>query len=144
MAAIARYRERIAVDFTGTWDVVSSPDFDDEYLKLGGGRSPYLALRQNGKFVKGEYEIGVMCGTINGGAHSDFVDFDFGGNDEMEVAFGEGQATLEGERLIHDQAMEDFLLKPFQVRLYVVHRGGRRSLTGSVLQPCPLIRTAAS
>ncbi len=84
-----------------------------------------------------------MCGTINGGAHSDYVDFDFGGNDEMEEAFGEGQATLEGERLIHDQAMEDFLLKPFQVRLYVVHRG-RRSLTGSVLQPCPLIRTAAS
>jgi hypothetical protein len=73
------------VDFTGTWDVVSSPDFDDEYLRLGG--APYVTLRQNGEFVKGEYEIGVMCGTINGGAHSDFIDFDFGGNDEMEEAF---------------------------------------------------------
>jgi hypothetical protein len=77
---------------------VSSPDFDDEYLRLGG--APYVTLRQNGEFVKGEYEIGVMSGTINGGAHSDFIDFR--GNDEMEEAFGEGQATLEGERLIFE------------------------------------------
>jgi hypothetical protein len=83
------------VDFTGTWDIVSSPDIDDEYLRLGG--APYVTLRQNGEFVKGEFEIGVMSGTINGGAHSDFIDF--GGNDEMEEGFGEGQATLEGERL---------------------------------------------
>ena len=88
------------MDFTGTWDVVSSPDFDEEYLRLGG--APYVTFRQNGDFVGGEYEIGVMCGTINGGAHSDFIDFDFGGNDEMEEAFGEGQATLEGERLIFE------------------------------------------
>ena len=78
------------MDFTGTWDVVSSPDFDDEYLRLGG--APYVTFRQDGDFVKGEYEIGVMCGTINGGAHSDFIDFDFGGNEEMEEAFGEGHA----------------------------------------------------
>lgn len=86
------------MDFTGTWDVVSSPDFDDEYLRLGG--ASYVTLRQNGGFVKGEYSIGVMCGTINGGSHSDFVDFHFVGNDEMEDAFGEGEATLDGERLI--------------------------------------------
>jgi hypothetical protein len=61
------------MDFTGAHHVVSSSDFDDEYLRLG--RSPYLTLRQEGEFVKGEYEIGVMCETINGGAHSDFIDF---------------------------------------------------------------------
>ena len=88
------------MDFSGTWDVVSSPDFDDDYLKLDG--APYVTLRQNGRFVKGEYKIGVMYGTINGGAHSDFVDFHFQGNDEMEDAFGEGEATLEGERLIFE------------------------------------------
>jgi hypothetical protein len=33
---------------------------------------------------------------------SDFFDFDFGGSDEMEEAFGEGQVTLEGERLIFE------------------------------------------
>ena len=86
------------MDFTGTWDVVSSPDFDAAYLHLTG--EPYVTFRQNGKFVKGEYSIGVMSGTINGGAHSDFIDF--GGNDEMEEAFGEGQATLERESLIFE------------------------------------------
>jgi|SRR5215210_4529324 len=85
------------MDFTGTWNVVSSPDFDDEYLHLIG--EPYVTLRQSGDFVKGEYSIGVMSGTINGGAHSDVVDFSFGGEDENEEAFGEGEATLEGERL---------------------------------------------
>lgn len=88
------------MDFTGTWDVVSSPDFDDEYLRLTG--APYVKLRQNGDFVKGEYSIGVMSGTIDGGAHEDFIDFDFGGADEMEEAFGEGEATLEGGRLIFE------------------------------------------
>jgi hypothetical protein len=79
---------------------MSSPHFDDEYLRLTG--TPYVTLRQNGDFVKGEYQIGVQSGTINGGAHSDFFDFDFEGNDEMEEAFGEGEATLEGERLIFE------------------------------------------
>ena len=88
------------MDFTGTWGVVSSPDFDEEYLTLGG--PPYVTLRQNGVFVKGEYSIGVMRGTINGGAHGNSIDFHFQGNDEMEDAFGEGEATLEGERLIFE------------------------------------------
>jgi hypothetical protein len=82
------------VDFTGTWDVVSSPDFDDEYLRLGG--APYVTFRQNGDFVKGEYEIGVMSGTINGGAHSDFVDFHFQGNDEMEEVSAKARTRLKG------------------------------------------------
>lgn len=86
------------MDFTGTWNVVSSRDFDDEYLRLDG--APYVTLRQNSDFVKGEYSIGVMYGTINGGAHSDFIDFSFSGADEDEEAFGEGEATLDGERLI--------------------------------------------
>jgi hypothetical protein len=88
------------IDFSGTWEVVSSPHFDDEYLRLTG--TPYVILRQNGNFVKGEYRIGVQQGTINGGAHSDFIDFSFGGEDENEEAFGEGEATLEGERLIFE------------------------------------------
>jgi hypothetical protein len=57
------------MDFTGTWEVVSSPDFDDEYLRLDG--APYVTLHQKGKFVKGEYSIGVMSGTIDGSAHSE-------------------------------------------------------------------------
>lgn len=88
------------MDFTGTWNVVSSPDFDDAYLHLTG--TPYVALRQKDGFVKGEYGIGVQHGTMDGGAHSDFFDFHFVGNDEMEDAFGEGEATLDGERLVFE------------------------------------------
>lgn len=85
------------MNFSGTYHVVSSPDFADEHLGLGKGA--HVTLRQNGEFVRGEYEIGVQGGTINGGVHSDFIEFDFHGNDEMEEAFGEGEATLEGDHL---------------------------------------------
>ena len=86
------------MDFSGTYYVVSSPHFDDEYLHLTG--TPYVTLRQHedGR-IEGEYEIGVQSGTLNGYAHSNFIDFSFGGSDEMEEAFGEGEATLDGDRL---------------------------------------------
>lgn len=82
------------MNFTGTYEVVSSSDFAEKHL-----RPDYITLRQKGEFVKGEYEIGAMCGTLNGGVNSDFIDFDFAGNDEMEDDFGEGEATLDGDRL---------------------------------------------
>lgn len=75
-------RERDSVDFSGTYHVMSSPHFDDEYLHLTG--TLYVTLRQDedGR-IKGEYEIGVHSGTLIGHAYSDFIDFTFGGNDEM-------------------------------------------------------------
>ena len=114
------------MDFNGIWRVVSSPDFDDEYLRLGG--APYVTFRQNGDFVKGEYEIGVMCGTINGGAHSDFVDFHFQGNDEMEEAFGEGHAgrgTPDLRALALPRRRVDLRMRAEEVR-FIVSRVGRR------------------
>ena len=86
------------MDFSGTYYVVSSPHFDEEYLRLTG--TPYVTLRQyeNGR-VEGKYRIGVQSGTLTGHVHSDFIDFAFGGEDEMEEAFGEGEATLDGDRL---------------------------------------------
>lgn len=132
------------MDFTGTWDVVSSPNFDDEYLRLGG--APYITFRQNGDFVKGEYDIGVVGGTINGGAHSDFVDFHFQGNDAMGEAFGEGHArrvtpdlralTIPGRRVdLRVRAEEVEALYPipsssfmkFRLRLYSARRSSRYS-----------------
>ena len=86
------------MDFSGTYHVMSSPHFDDEYLHLTG--TAYVTLRQDeDRRIKGEYEIGVQSGTLIGHAYSDFIDFTFGGNDEMEEAFGEGEATLDGDRL---------------------------------------------
>lgn len=84
--------------FTGTYRVVSSPDFDTGYPHLT--ETPHVTLRQNENgSIRGEYEIGVQCGTPNGHACGDFVDFDFDGNDEMEEVFGEGEATLDGDLL---------------------------------------------
>jgi hypothetical protein len=77
---------------------VSSPHFDDEYLRLSG--TPYVTLRQDeNSRVEGEYRIGVQSGTLLGHAYSDFIDFTFGGEDEMEEAFGESEATSDGDRL---------------------------------------------
>jgi hypothetical protein len=84
----------VDMDFNGIWRVVSSPDFDDEYLRLGG--APYLTFRQNGDFVKGEYEIGVMCGTINGGAHSDVVDFHFQGTTRYKKPSAKARSRWKG------------------------------------------------
>src|SRR5215204_6449354 len=65
------------MDFNGTWQVVSSPDFEDDYLNM---RVPaHVTLWQNGDFVMGEFEIGVQYGTLNGGVYEDFIDFDFEG-----------------------------------------------------------------
>ena len=78
--------------------MVSSPDFADDYI----GVRDHVTLRQNGKFVKGEFEIGAQYGTINGAVYDEFMDFDSEGEDEGEHRFGEGEATLEGGCLVFE------------------------------------------
>jgi hypothetical protein len=39
--------------FTGTWQVVSSPDFDEGYLRMEV--DPYVMLKQSGERVEGKY-----------------------------------------------------------------------------------------
>ena len=73
------------MDFNGTWQVVSSPDFEDDYLNL---RVPaQVTLRQNGDFVMGEFEIGLRYGTLNRGVYEEFIDFDFEGNSQPASSF---------------------------------------------------------
>jgi hypothetical protein len=84
--------------FTGTWDVVSSPDFDDEYLAMEV--APYVRLRQEGRDVVGDYQVGLQTGQIDGRLESpDRVLFSFEGMDEMEETSGAGTLTLNGDRL---------------------------------------------
>ena len=45
-------------NLTGTWNVVSSPDFDDDYLYMEV--TPYVTLRQEGAVVSGEFHIGLI------------------------------------------------------------------------------------
>ena len=84
--------------FTGMWDVIASPDFDDDYLRMEV--DPYISLQQEGKQVTGEYHIGLQQGTIDGRLRGDSsVVFTFEGNDEMDEVNGAGTITLNGDRL---------------------------------------------
>jgi len=86
------------MSFTGTWDVVSSPDFDDEYLSLE--TEPTLTLHQSGNRVDGEFQVGLQRGDIDGRLEEeDFLLFSFEGEDEMEPVSGAGKAVLKGDRL---------------------------------------------
>jgi hypothetical protein len=93
------------MDFTGTWDVVSSPDFDYDYLSMGG--SPYVTLQQRGERLDGRYEMGVQAGYLDGRIRGNFFTFSFEGNDEMDEVHGYGEGTLNGDHLT-------FVLRYFQ------------------------------
>lgn len=87
------------MNFTGTWDVVSSPDFDEDYLHLE--TKPYVKLRQTGDYVEGEYHLGLQTGYVEGRVENDnSVVFGFEGMDEMDEVDGDGTAILDSEYLI--------------------------------------------
>jgi hypothetical protein len=85
--------------FTGTWEVVSSPDFDAEYLAMEV--APYVRLRQEGNEVGGDYQVGLQTGQLDGRLEgADRVVFSFEGMDELDAVSGAGTLTLKGDRLI--------------------------------------------
>ncbi len=86
------------MSFTGVWDVIASPDFDDDYLHMEV--DPYISLEQEGKQVTGEYHVGLQQGSIDGRVKGETsVLFTFEGNDEMDEVNGAGTITLKGDRL---------------------------------------------
>jgi hypothetical protein len=86
------------MSFTGTWYVVSSPDFDDEYLHME--TRAHVTLRQAGNSIDGEYHIGLQTGTLKGRLRDEgHVTFRFEGMDELEPVNGTGTARVEGDRL---------------------------------------------
>jgi len=87
------------MDLTGTWDVVSSPDFDDDYLHMEV--EPYVKLYRVGNRIEGEYHLGLQYGDLDGQMKGDDrAVFRFEGMDEMDPVDGTATATLEGDRLI--------------------------------------------
>jgi hypothetical protein len=86
------------MDITGTWDVVSSPDFDDDYLRMEV--DPYVKLHRAGDRIAGEYHLGLQSGDLDGRLEGDGrAVFRFEGMDEMDPVDGTATATLEGDRL---------------------------------------------
>jgi len=49
--------------WTGTWTIVSSPDFDYDYLSMEV--APYVRLSQEGIEVAGEYRVGLQTGDLD-------------------------------------------------------------------------------
>ena len=48
----------------GTWRIVSSPDFDDDDLRMKV--EPYVELAQSGNRVSGSYHVELQQGEIDG------------------------------------------------------------------------------
>ncbi len=87
--------------FAGTWRVVSSPDFDRDYLSME--MEPYLVLHQSGGRVEGRYQAGLQTGELDGRLEGgNFVFFSFAGMDEMDEVDGAATATLNGDRPAFD------------------------------------------
>jgi len=87
------------MNFEGTWDIVSSPDFDNEYMSEEV--SPYVKLQQAGNNLNGEYHVGYQQGDIDGRLEGEQrVMFSFEGMDEMDPVSGAGTIALSDGRLI--------------------------------------------
>ena len=83
----------MAMRMLGTWDIVASPDFDNDYLNEEG--PPYIQLRKDRDRIIGEYQIGLQNGSLDGRPQRDgSILFSFDGMDEMEEVYGAATATL--------------------------------------------------
>ena len=89
----------MALRMVGTWDIVSSPDFDDDYLNEEG--TPYVELDKERDRIVGEYHIGLQNGTLDGRPQPDgSLLLSFEGMDEMDEVHGAGTARLQDDRLV--------------------------------------------
>ena len=90
--------EEAHMSFAGRWEIVSSTDFDDDYLQEEV--TPYITLKQAGKRITGNYHVGLQQGGIDGRLQSTkSVFFSFEGMDEHHEVNGAGTLTLHGDRL---------------------------------------------
>lgn len=78
--------------------VVSSPDFDKEYLEIEV--KPSVTIGGGRKTVNGEFQIGLLTGDLDGWFEGESLRFTFEGTDEMDPMHGAGEAELDGDRLV--------------------------------------------
>jgi hypothetical protein len=83
------------MNITGTWRIVSSPDFDDDYLRMEV--EPYVELVQSSKRMSGSSHVGLQQGEIDGRIEGEGrVGFSFAGMDEMDEVHGRGELRVKG------------------------------------------------
>jgi hypothetical protein len=95
---IVKEEDEEPVEITGTWKVVSSPDFDDDYLYMV--TRPTVTLRQQGTDISGNFHVGLIVGSLSGRLNGGRVLFSFEGMDEVDPINGAGTITLRDDRLI--------------------------------------------
>lgn len=89
----------VAANVTGTWHIVSSPDFDDGYLRMEV--EPYVELAQSNNRVSGNYHVGLQQGEIDGRLESEGrVGFSF---EEMDKVHRHGALEIDGAARTLDQ-----------------------------------------
>jgi hypothetical protein len=80
---------------TGTWRIVSSPDFDHDYLRMEV--EPYVELAHASERVSGSYQVGLQQGDLDGRLEGEGrVGFSFEGMDEMDEVHGRGTLVIDG------------------------------------------------
>ncbi len=94
----ATIRPLMGSRLAGTWMVVSSPDFDKDYLEIEV--NPYVTIGRGRKTVNGEFQIGLLTGNIDGWFEGESLRFTFEGMDEMDQMHGAGEARPDGDQLI--------------------------------------------
>lgn len=83
------------MNVTGTWRIVSSPDFDDDDVRMEV--EPYVELAQSGNRISGNYHVGLQQGDIDGRIEGeDGASFRLEGMDELEEVHGRGEFRIEG------------------------------------------------
>lgn len=84
--------------FRCVWRIASSPDFDQEYLKME--TRPYVCIGGSRFTFDGKFHFGLVQGDIFGRMDGRRVIFSFEATDEMDPVHGAGIMIIEGESLL--------------------------------------------
>ena len=79
-------------EFRGHWWVVSSPNFDQEYLEME--TTPFVSVESNEFAFEGTFHIGLIQGEFDGRLDGKRVIFSFEATDELEPVHGAGTMSL--------------------------------------------------
>ena len=84
--------------FEGEWLVISSPDFDQEYLNITA--TPHVCVQAERYLFSGTFEICLINGDYTGRLDGNRVLFSFEAMDEIEPVHGAGTISLQDDLLI--------------------------------------------